>query len=206
MPKIINTKWQSQKKYPTGCESVSTIICLNYLGINITVDEFIKNYLESGEIIKKDNQLYAPSPFDKFVGSPYDDDFSFGCYEPVIEKALKKLISDKKLNYEVKNLTNVPMDEIIRDYIDKDIPVIFWATMYMQPHGNGNMWIVPETGEKFQWRSREHCLLLVGYNDNGYYFNDPMQDEHPTFYGDKALVEERHKEQYSMAVALVKKS
>ena len=68
------------------------------------------------------------------------------------------------------------------------------------------MWIVPETGEKFQWRSNEHCLLLVGYNNTGYYFNDPLSESHPTLYESKALVEERHKEQYAMAVALVKKS
>ena len=207
MPKIINTKWQSQKKYPTGCESVSTIICLNYLGINITVDEFIKNYLESGEIIKKDNQLYAPSPFDKFVGSPYDDDFSFGCYEPVIEKAVNKLIKEKNLNYEVKNLNNVPMTEIISNYIDKDIPVIFWATINLLETIKTTIWIVPETGEKFQWRGKEHCLLLVGYDNekNGYYFNDPWNNIGTILYN-KELVEKRHAEQYSNAVAIVKKA
>ena len=206
MPKIINTKWQSQKKYPTGCESVSTVICLNYLGINITVDEFIKKYLESGEIIKKDNQLYAPSPFDKFVGSPYDDDFSFGCYEPVIEKAVNKLIKEKNLNYEVKNLNNVPMTEIISNYIDKDIPVIFWATMYMKETIFNKSWIILETGENFDWRGREHCLLLVGYDDekDGYYFNDPLVDQELILYN-KDLVEKRHQEQFSNALAIIKK-
>ena len=206
MPKIINTKWQSQKKYPTGCESVSTVICLNYLGINITVDEFIKNHLESGEIIKKDNQLYAPSPFDKFVGSPYDDDFSFGCYEPVIEKAVNKLIKEKNLNYEVKNLNNVPIKEIISNYIDKDIPVIFWATMYMKETIFNKSWIIPETGENFDWRGREHCLLLVGYDDekDGYYFNDPLVDQELILYN-KDLVEKRHQEQFSNALAIIKK-
>ena len=99
------------------------------------------------------------------------------------------------------------MSEIISEYIDKDIPVIFWATMGMKPSINGSMWIVPETGEKYQWKGREHCLLLVGYDNeqDGYYFNDPMVETKQTFYQSKALVEERHKEQYSMAVALVKK-
>ena len=208
MPKIINTKWQSQKKYPTGCESVSTVICLNYLGINITVDEFIKNYLESGEIIKKDNQLYAPSPFDKFVGSPYDDDFSFGCYEPVIEKALNKLISDKKLNYEVKNLNNVPIGIIIKEYIDKNIPVIFWSTMFALPTKLTRKWIVPETGEIFQWRGNEHCLLLVGYDNekNIYYFNDPMKNQEEAYPYDKEIIEKRHQEQFSNACAIIKKN
>lgn len=34
------------KLYPTGCESVSTVMLLRFLGIDITVDEFIEKYLE----------------------------------------------------------------------------------------------------------------------------------------------------------------
>ena len=30
------------KLYPTGCESVSTVMLLRFLGIDITVDEFIE--------------------------------------------------------------------------------------------------------------------------------------------------------------------
>ena len=205
MSKIIKVEYLNQKQYPTGCESVSTIMCLHYYGIQITVDEFIQNYLESGEITEKDGQLYAPDPFEKFVGSPYSD-YSFGCYEPVIEKALNKLIKEKNLNYEVKNLNNVPMDEIIINYIDKDIPVIYWATMHMKETIYNKSWIIPETGKKYDWKGREHCLLLVGYDNekDGYYFNDPLTDEVLIMYN-KALVEKRHQEQYSNALAIIKK-
>ena len=33
-------------KYPTGCESVSAVMLLQYLGYEISVDEFISKYLE----------------------------------------------------------------------------------------------------------------------------------------------------------------
>ena len=33
------------KRYPTGCESVSTVMALQYAGVNISVDKFIDNYL-----------------------------------------------------------------------------------------------------------------------------------------------------------------
>ena len=194
------------EKYPTGCEIISTIMNLLYLNIIITPEEFIDNYLEKGDYIKKDNQYYTPSPFDKFVGSPYNDN-SFGCYEPVIEKALIKLFSEKNLNFEVKNLNNVPMDIIIKDYIDKDIPVIFWATMDLKQTKDTRQWIVPETGEKYTWKAYEHCLLLVGYNneENNYYFHDPLKKEGPIPYN-KEIVEKRHKEQFSNACAIVKKN
>ena len=206
MSKLIPVEYINQsEKYPTGCESITTIMCLHYFGIDISPEEFIDKYLDKGEFYKKENQLYAPNPFDKFVGSPYDDN-SYGCYEPVIEKALNKLITDKQLNFEIKNLNNIPMETLIKDYIDKDIPVIFWATIDLKPTFDGSNWIIPETGENFQWKAREHCLLLVGYDNekNGYYFNDPWNN-HGTILYNKDLVETRHKEQFSNAVAIVKK-
>ena len=45
--KIISAPYIDQSvKYPTGCESVSAVMLLQYLGYEITVDEFIENYLE----------------------------------------------------------------------------------------------------------------------------------------------------------------
>ena len=115
MSKIIPVEYINQsEKYPTGCESITTIMCLHYNKIDISPEDFIDNYLEKGEFYKKEEQFYAPNPFDKFVGSPYNE-YSYGCYEPVIEKALNKLITDKQLNFEIKNLNNVPMDTLIKD-------------------------------------------------------------------------------------------
>ena len=204
--KVINVTYIDQTKdYPTGCESVSTVMCLNYHGFDMSVDEFIQNYLEMGEMYYKGNKLYAPDPNVKFIGSPYDP-HSYGCYEPVIEKALNKVIKDKNKNeYQVKDLTNVPMDDIILNYIDKDIPVIFWSTIDLKPYFNGTKWFIPETGKEYIWRAREHCLLLVGYDtdNNTYVFNDPWNN-HGVIDYDKDTVEKRHQEQYSMAVVLFK--
>ena len=79
------------KLYPTGCESVSTVMLLRFLGIDITVDEFIEKYLEKKSFEERDGQVYGPDPHRYFCGSPYDDE-SFGCYAPVIREALEKII------------------------------------------------------------------------------------------------------------------
>ena len=44
--KLINAKHIYQlENWPTGCESVSAVMALNHAGINISVDDFIDNYL-----------------------------------------------------------------------------------------------------------------------------------------------------------------
>jgi len=206
--KIIDVQYIDQtEKYPTGCESVSTVMCIKYHGINITVENFIDKYLEKAKMIEVGGKLYAPDPFKKFIGSPYNS-HSYGCYGPVIEKALNKMLKDLGLTdkFETRNLNDVPVKELIDNYINNDIPVIFWATIDLKPSYNGTKWIILPEKREYTWRAREHCMLLVGYDYEKklYYFNDPW-DNHGLIGYDMELVEKRHKEQFSNAVALLKK-
>ena len=52
--------------------------------------------------------------------------------------------------------------------------------------------------------SGKQCNQLTTDNGNKYYFNDPWGN-HGVIGYDKKLVETRHKEQYSMAVAVYRK-
>lgn len=187
-------------KYPTGCESVSTVMLLQYLGYDLSVDEFIEKYLEQKGFEERDGQLYGPSPDEYFCGSPYDED-SFGCYAPVICKALKAAAGEK---YRVVDETGTSMEELLTKYIDKGTPVIFWACINMREPVRGPEWKLFDRDETFTWISNEHCMLLVGYDNDGYYFNDPYENNGVIWY-DKKLVEDRHKAQHDMAVGVVKK-
>ena len=104
------------KNWPTGCESVSTVMALHYLKVKISVDDFIKKYLEKSPIKFNNGKMYAGDPHKTFIGSPYDKN-SYGCYAPVIIKALNKLLNKKQ--YIVKDLTNVSMKELEKNYLDK---------------------------------------------------------------------------------------
>ena len=42
-------------RYPTGCESVSAVMLLQYLGIDITVDGFYSNFMESFSVRTREN-------------------------------------------------------------------------------------------------------------------------------------------------------
>lgn len=188
-------------KYPTGCESVTSVMLLRYLGYDVTVDDFIEKCLEKKDFVEKDGQLYGPDPREYFCGSPYDEE-SFGCYAPVICKALKKVLDN---DYAVIDETGTDMETLIKEYIDLEMPVVFWACINMQKPVEGPQWKLLETGENFTWISNEHCMLLVGYDEDGYYFNDPY-DNHGVIWYEKELVENRHEAQYGMAVGIRKNS
>ena len=47
---IIKVPQINQSSYPTGCESVTTVMALNYQGYNISVDDFIDNYLNTSSM------------------------------------------------------------------------------------------------------------------------------------------------------------
>ena len=56
-------------------------------------------------------------------------------------------------------------------------------------------------GTDFAWKCNEHCLLLVGYDEKNYWFNDPWHD-HGVCPQPKQLVEDCHAAQGMFAVTL----
>lgn len=213
--KLINVPYIDQtEEWPTGCESVSAVMLLWYLEIDISMERFVDHYLEKVTFYKKDGKLYGGDPRKVFAGDPADDQ-SMGCYAPVIKKALDSVFrergeqptgfesrgTEKQNIQEAVDLTGASMETLLREYIDNDIPVIFWASIDLKETYAGPEWIIAGTDEVFEWRSNEHCMLLVGYDEKNYYFNDPWHD-HGTIGYKKELVEKRHMEQYEMAVSV----
>ena len=187
-------------KYPTGCESVSAVMLLQYLGYEISVDEFISKYLECRDMEIREGVLYGPDPNECFCGSPYDED-SYGIYAGGLKKALDKAAGDR---YCFEDESGTPIEELLRKYINQDMPVIFWACINMRKEIPGPEWKLLDTGERFLWTSNEHCMLLVGYDEENYYFNDPYDNNGVIGYS-KQLVEKRHSAQHSMALGIHKK-
>lgn len=194
--RVLTIPFINQNDYPTGCESVTSVMALNYAGCDITVDEFIDEHLKIGKYYWKDGQYYGNSPYDYFIGNPRGD--GFGCFAPVIHEALEGAVGEKR----VKDLTGMTLQQICREYIANGIPVIIWATIGMQPSYEGRSWTILETGKEYTWPAEEHCLLLVGTDNAHYYFNDPKEETGGTAYG-KAVAEERYQEMGRQALAVL---
>lgn len=172
-------------EYPTGCESVSAVMALKYAGHSITVSKFVDSYLEkSSDFYIENGKKIGPDPTKVFVGNPRSG-ASYGCMAPVIEKACQKAGAT------VKNTTGKSLDELCTGYIDKKSPVLIWATISMQEKESGSVWYLQD-GSRFVWPKHEHCLLLVGYDDQYYYVNDPMRGA--TVKYEKTVVSQRYGE------------
>ena len=58
-------------------------------------------------------------------------------------------------------------------------------------------------GTAFTWTAGEHCLVLTGYDNNSYFFNDPLSPYGGISYP-KKLVKERYAEMGRQAILLSK--
>lgn len=182
--------------FPTGCESVSAVIAMRYAGSDITVDKFVDEYLpKSSEFYFENGNKYGPDPYLTFIGSPKSSN-SYGCMAPVIESAMKSYYGNQK---NVFNLTGTSLEELCADYIDNGIPCLTWVSINMiEPYYSRN-WTLPN-GENFRWLANEHCMVLIGYDDDNYYFSDPYNAS-VVSYG-KSLCEQRYKSFGNQAIAI----
>lgn len=180
---IQNVPYISQVfSYPTGCESVSTVMALKYAGIDISVDTFIDNYLD---------KKISGVPFDPdlhFGGDPRGtaQNGNYGCYSLVILTALSKFADRNRWSF--LGFRGKSLDSLCTEYIDKNIPVILWATTSMRTPYKSRSWLYGT--KQIQWISPMHCLLLIGYDDTHYIFNDPQ--EHALTYYSKESVEQAY--------------
>ncbi|NTU90119.1 MAG: C39 family peptidase [Actinobacteria bacterium] len=185
--------------YPTGCESVSATMLLNYLDVDITVDDFIEGYLAISDFEEIDGVLYAPTPNQAFIGDPSTES-GYGCYAPVIVAAYQEILPSS--DYAVINETRTSLSDLADTYTANGTPILIWATINMVESYETASWSVTGTDDTFTWIANEHCLVLVGYDEDYYYFNDPYNSNGIVSY-EKALVEQRYAELGMQAIAVV---
>lgn len=192
----------SQVTIPTGCESVSTVAILNHLGIEITPEHFIEEFLPKQSFYRSNGNIYGPNPNEYFAGDPFQRS-SLGCFPNVIIKALNTMkttgYSGTK-NMKVQNLTGTPLSLLAESYISNDIPVLIWVTIGMKESKDGMTYLL-EDGTPYTWRSQEHCVVLCGYDETNYSIMDPLEDGEIVGYS-KELVEKRYKEMNQSAVLI----
>lgn len=186
-------------EFPTGCESVSAVMVLKFSGENISAAKFIDEYLpKSSEFYNDGGKRFGPSPYEYFIGNPKTAS-SYGCMAPVIEKAICNYFGSSD---RVRNTTGTELSALCSEYIDNDIPVMVWATINMLETNPKNSWYLSD-GKRFSWPGNEHCMVLIGYDSESYYFNDPYAGK--TVKYNKETANDRYAELGKQSVVVLKK-
>ena len=175
-------------EWPAGDECLCAVMLLRYLGIRITVNEFVD----------KEGQLRGCDPDKEFAGCPYEKN-SFGCYPGVLVKAMNDCFLQKGVPYRAEDATGKSTDELLTEGIGKGVPVIYWASEDMKPTHPGYSWVCKKDGKIIRWTAGTQCMLLIGSDVNELVFNDPMMPEGAVHYSRMTAVK-RHAELDKRAV------
>lgn len=197
--KIINVPNLCQyPNLPTGCEATAAAMALRYYGVNINAEEFAGMWLDCSQgFYTAGGELYGPAPNEVFAGDPFSES-SYGCYASAIVKA----VNGNSTECTALKITDKTLSELCNDYIARDKPLLIWATMSMKESKQGRKWLLND-GSEFIWTAGEHCLVLVGYGEDYYYFNDPQSGSTVAY--QKGVSEKRFKELGSQAVYIYKR-
>lgn len=141
--------------YKTSCESMATVEVLNYLGYDITIDDFLGKYLdivERADVVESDGNIFDQY----FVGDPHTYD-GLLCNPPVIVEAVTEYFGDigetNRLAIDRSGLCfNFLLDEVA---IGR--PVVLWIT-----HGCVNSEVKEFVGNQFFAHS--HTVVLSGFD------------------------------------------
>lgn len=178
---------------PTGCEATAATMALNYIGCPTYLETFA-SLLPRQNLEFRGNEIYGADPNEFFIGDPAKEANSFGCFENVIINTINHNYGNCHAEKAYGSL------EDLCAYIQEDVPVLIWATMEMQDVVYRASWILPN-GTKFTWPGHEHCMLLVGYDNEMFYFNDPRSGSCVGY--DKELSELRYEEMGCRAVIIL---
>lgn len=188
-----------REEYPTGCELVSASMLLKFYGFDVTAGELIdKGYIKQSEAEYEGDKIYLDDPNKAFIGNPRSDS-GYGCYAPALLDCLNKYLENEY--FDAVNLSEISLHDLCIEYIDFGEPVIIWGSINMgDTEIVKDVWTIKETGKNFNWITNEHCLVLVGYDDENYYFNDPQKNAAVPY--KKETAEKRYKELGSQAITI----
>lgn len=185
--------------YPTGCEAVSATMVLKYAGYNVLASQLVNatptdtkgKYYDNAT-----NSYYGGNPFKVFVGHPSigKSKGSYGCFAEPIVTAMKKFAGDK-----VKNISGCNENTLF-EYINKGKPVVVWGIKNAGTPEKGVTWKYQDGSGSFKEIVGEHCFVLIGYDNNYVYLNDPSAGQNAK--QPKAKFISNWKQLYSQAIII----
>jgi len=152
--------------YPTGCESVSLFMLLNYYGLDVTVDQIYDMLPMGAQPYDDENGVrHGANPEREFVGDPRSE-YSYGVFNEPIAKVAEQfkpgVVTEKGATIDT-----------IKAILDTGNPVLAWyVSAPMRDIMYRWNWL-DEEGETVYWPGGEHAVVICGYDDTSLTYRDP---------------------------------
>lgn len=156
--------------YPTGCEAVSATMVLKYKGYNVSVKNIVENTKSGSKKHQgKDGVWYGANPFEEFVGKPSLglSKGSYGVFAKPITNAMNVFAKGKATN-----ISGCSENELFNQ-VSKGNPVVVWCVKNAGNLKEGVTWHYEDGSGTFKELIGQHCAVLIGYDENYVYLNDP---------------------------------
>lgn len=162
--------------FPMGCEAVSATMLLNFYGYEVTAEQMVNATPTGSKKYQKDGVWYAADPFEEFVGDPRKKraDGAYGCFAKPLAEGMMQFAGDR-----VKNISGCTVEDLFR-HVSEGRPVVVWGASKDVKIYEGVEWQCVDsegnlTGKTYQELVREHCLVLIGYNETSAILHDPSK-------------------------------
>lgn len=178
-----------------GCEVTSLAMLLQYGGIAADKMTLAK---QIHKIPFRDANYVRGNPYDGFVGDIYTfSNPGYGVYHGPVAKLAENYLPGK-----IKDITGQMVDAIY-SMIDSGSPawVITNSTFAPLPESEFTVWDT-NTG-KVKITYKEHSVLIVGYDEQSIYINDPLANE-PYISVPRKAFEQAWVQMGSQAIGIVK--
>ena len=157
---------------PNGCEITSLTATLKYLGLNIGKMEMAKHYLPMKDFWVSNQKLYAPDPYEYFVGYPWQKNGWF-CYAPPIVSAANNYFSKNGLSYHAVDYSKKTMADF-EEALNNNNPIVIWVTREMTRVRRILKWHDPINGNIQTVPVNLHCVVLRGISGGKVHYMDPI--------------------------------
>lgn len=197
----------SQDVLHAACETYACTMLLQYWKFDIDEFVFVDNYLITSPVYYGyEGERYGPDMNSAYAGDVYT---GYGINAPAMAKCMNNYLKTTNTELQAYPLSDVPLEKLCKEYILDDKPVMVWETTYMDEPYVKASWIVDyvdenakfEIGDTVSWMQNEHCMVLVGYDEENYYFCDSVAGKLTAY--EKNLSEERYS-QIGMQAIVVK--
>ena len=152
--------------YPTGCESVSLYMLLNYYNVGVTVDQIYDLLPMGAQPYDDENGVrHGANPEREFVGDPRSE-YSYGVFNDPIAGVAEQFKPG------VRTERGVSLDKI-KEILDTGNPVLAWyVSAPMRDIMYRWSWL-DERNELVTWPGGEHAVVICGYDDTSLTYRDP---------------------------------